>query len=413
MSTQDGPLKNIRVLDFGQYIAGPGAGQILSDLGATVTKVENIRGDQARSIGVFGEAMIRAYNRDKTSLSLDLNTPEARLIVHGLLADTDVLIHNFRPGAAERLGLGAAALREQYPSLVYGSVTGFGTDGPSSSRPGLDIAAQAEFGIMAATGEAEGDPQRIGFAAVDVAAGNALATGIMAALFARTATGKGTHVETSLMESAVSMQAATWGEYTITGQPAHRKGNGQAHAAPAADVVRVKDGRIVLSAYTSEKWAALCRTIGRPEFIEDPRFGDNATRVAHRGELLAALGSALKDRTRAHAVDLLLANGIVCGAIRSFDEIEKDQDLEASGILVSVESACKNYSSPGVPFTLDGWRRTSSMEAPACGQHNARILAGLGYSSAQIEKLHESGAISAPPITMATASRAEAKEELS
>lgn len=405
MNQQAGPLKGIRVLDFGQYIAGPGAGQILSDLGATVIKVENISGDQARSIGVFGEAMIRAYNRDKASLALDLRKPEARVVVQQLLPETDVLIHNFRPGAAERLGLGAETLREQYPALVYGSVTGFGTRGPSSDRPGLDIAAQAEFGIMQTTGEEGGEPQRIGFAAVDVAAANSLATGIMAALFARTTTREGAHVQTSLMEAAISMQAATWGEFTITGQPGRRKGNGQAHAAPAADLVHVSDGMIVLSAYTSEKWAALCNAIGHPEYIEDPRFSDNPSRVAHRSALLDSLGQALSASTRAQAVKLLLANGIVCGAVRAFDELVIDQDLVASEVLISVESGNGNYTSPGVPFTLDGWRRTSSAEAPRLGAQNTRILADLGYTEEQIEALHVAGVVSTPPIAAAGTSQ--------
>lgn len=403
MNTPDsqGPLSGIRVLDFGQYIAGPGAGQLLSDLGATVVKVENVRGDQARGIGVFGEAMVRAFNRDKASLALDLRKPEARLVIHRLLSDTDVLIHNFRPGAAERLGLGAGALREQYPTLVYGSITGFGTSGPSAHRPGLDIAAQAEFGMMHSTGEADGDPQRVGFAVADVAAANALATGIIAALFARTNTGQGAHVETSLMESAMALQAATWGEYTITGKPPVRKGNGQAYAAPAADVVPVKDGSIVLSAYTAEKWAVLCNLMGHPEFITDPRFADNPARVAHRGELLATLGAALQESTRAQAVDLMLANGIVCGSVRSFDEIAADQDLAASGVMVRVESASGNFSSPGMPFTLDGWRRTSSAEAPEPGAHNTAILSGLGYTQTQIDELYATGAVSAPRIAAA------------
>ncbi|PQZ94970.1 carnitine dehydratase [Arthrobacter sp. MYb227] len=398
MNQQPGPLNGIKVLDFGQYIAGPGAGQTLSDLGATVIKIENVRGDQARSIGVFGEAMIRAYNRDKASLSLDLRKPEARIVVHQLLADTDVLIHNFRPGAAERLGLGAEAVRDQYPTLIYGSITGFGTSGPSSTRPGLDIAAQAEFGIMESTGEENGDPQRVGFAVVDVAAANALATGILTALFARFTTGQGAHVETSLMESAISMQAATWGEYTITGEPGRRKGNGQGYAAPAADLVRVKDGMIVLSAYTAEKWAALCTTIGHPEFIDDPRFVDNPARVAHRPKLLELLGTVLSTSTRAEVVELLLSNGIVCGSVRAFDELDDDADLAASGVMVKVDSEGETYSSPGVPFTLDGWRRTTSAEAPELGAQNSQILAGLGYTVQQIEELHTKGVVCTPPV---------------
>ncbi|RAX46889.1 CoA transferase [Arthrobacter sp. AQ5-05] len=401
MNQQEGPLTGVRVLDFGQYIAGPGAGQLLSDLGATVIKIENVRGDQARGIGVFGEAMVRAFNRDKESLALDLRKPEARLIVHQLLSETDVLIHNFRPGAAERLGLGPAALRSQYPGLIYGSITGFGLGGPSASRPGLDIAAQAEFGMMHSTGEAEGEPQRVGFAVVDVAAANALATGIIAALFARTKTGQGAHVETSLLESAMALQAASWGEYTITGKPSVRKGNGQAYAAPAADLVRVKDGMIVLSAYTAEKWTVLCNVIGHPELVTDPRFVDNSARVKHRSELLATLGSALQEGTRTQTVELMLANGIVCGSVRSFDEIAVDRDLAASEIMVTVESANGNFTSPGVPFTLDGWRRTSSVEAPEIGAQNARILAGLGYTDMQIEQLHAVGAVSAPQVAAA------------
>lgn len=395
---QHGPLEGIRVLDFGQYIAGPGAAQVLSDLGANVIKVENVQGDQARSIGVFGEAMIRAYNRDKVSVALDLSKPDSRMVLQRLLANTDVLIQNFRPGVAERLGLGPAELREKYPALVYGSVTGFGSRGPSSRRPGLDIAAQAEFGIMHSTGAADGEPQRIGFAAVDSAAANALATGILAALYARTGSGIGSHVETSLMESALSIQAATWGEYTISGQPARRKGNGQAHAAPAADLIHVRDGTIVLSAYTAEKWSKLCQVIERPEFTTDPRFKHNAGRVAHRSELLAALGTALAHLTRAEAVEMLLANGIVCGAVRSFDEIARDDDVAASKVLVDVRSENDEYTSPGVPFTLNGWRRTCSVPSPRLGQHNVQVLAELGYSDAQIEQMYASGAIRQPLV---------------
>ncbi|MGH3652412.1 CaiB/BaiF CoA transferase family protein [Glutamicibacter sp.] len=394
-----GPLDGIRVLDFGQYIAGPGTGQMLSDLGATVIKIESVHGDQARNVGVFGEAMIRAFNRDKSSLAIDLRNPESRLVIHRLLTNTDVLIHNFRPGAAERLGLGSETLRKQYPALIYGSITGFGTSGPSVSRPGLDIAAQAEFGMMNITGEADSDPQRVGFAIVDVAAANAMAMGVLAALFERSRTGNGAHVETSLMESAMSMQAATWGEYSITGKPPMRKGNGQTYAAPAADVVHVKDGSIVVSAYTQDKWAALCNVIGHPEYSSDPRFIDNPARVAHRTDLLHTLSLAMKNKTRDQAVELLLANGIVCGSVRSYDEIAKDEDLIASKVMVDVRCETESYTTPGVPFTIDGWRKTKSEPAPQLGEHNTSILTELGYSQSQIEQLHETGVMAASQDT--------------
>ncbi|KQZ74875.1 CaiB/BaiF CoA transferase family protein [Nocardioides sp. Root151] len=384
--TTHGPLTGIRVLDLGQYIAGPSAGQTLSDLGADVIKIESVAGDQVRGIGDFGESMLRAFNRDKRSVSLDLTTEAGKQILHRLLAHTDVLVQNFRVGSAERLGLGATELMELYRGLIYASVSGYGTRGPSKSRPGLDIAAQAEFGMMHTTGEADGEPQRMGFHAVDTAAANALVTGILAALFTRTSTGRGTHVETSLLEAALSVQAASWGQYTVTGEAPERCGNGQALAAPAADAVSTADGTIVLSAYTASKFVALCNVIGRPEMAQDPRFADNPARVANRPELMAALAEALSTKTREEAVELLMSVGIVAGAVRSYDEIAEDKDVIESEVLVHVSARDgASYTSPGLPFTLDGKRRTASEAAPELGQHTAEVLAGLGYSDHEID----------------------------
>lgn len=394
MSIVNGPLTGIRVLDLGQYIAGPSACQTLADLGADVLKVESVRGDQARGIGTFGQAMVQAYNRDKRSIALDLSHEDARGILHKLLAEADVLVQNFRNGSAERLGIGADELRRRYPRLVHGSVTGFGVSGPSSNRPGLDIAAQAEFGLMHVTGEADGDPQRLGLPAADVTAANALATGILAALYQRTSTGEGAHVQTSLMEATLSMQAANWGEYTITGQAPRRKGNGQAHAAPAADVVTLTDGKIVLSAYTDEKWSALCHLIDRPDMTDDPRFVDNPARVAHRRELLAAISEAFGTMTRDQAVERLLSAQIVCGAIRSLADIAEDKDVVASGVLVDVAGADgASFTSPGLAFTLDGRRRTTSVAAPTIGQHTSAVLHELGYTDDDVAGLLDRGVI--------------------
>lgn len=386
--TAAGPLAGIRVLDLGQYIAGPSAAQSLSDLGADVIKIESLAGDQTRGIGAFGDSMMRAFNRDKRSVALDLAHETGNAIMHRLLEDADVLIQNFRVGSAERLGLGADELMGRYPGLIYASITGFGTRGPSKARPGLDIAAQAEFGMMHTTGLADGEPQRVGFHAVDTAAANALVTGILAALFTRTTTGRGTHVETSLMESALSVQAAAWGEFTVTGVAPRRKGNGQPYAAPAADTFEASDGTIVISAYTRQKWSALCTLIGRPDMIDDPRFVDNPARVANRPAMVAAVNEAFSDSTRDEAVERLLEAGIVAGSVRSFDEIVKDKDVLASGVLVDVAGPDgSSFTSPGLPFTLDGHRRTASVSAPKHGEHTGSLLSGLGFSSAEIDDL--------------------------
>ncbi|MGC4946772.1 CaiB/BaiF CoA transferase family protein [Streptomyces sp. DT224] len=388
------PLSGLRVIDFGQYIAAPGAGQNLADLGADVIKVEPPAGDQARRIGRFGEAMVRANNRGKRSLAVDLRAPAGREIVADLVATADVVLHNFRHGVSERLGLDARALLDRHPRLVYGFVTGFGTRGPSAYRVGLDIAAQAEFAVMDLTGAADGDPQRVGFTVADVLAAQALTSGVLAALVRRGVTGRGGVVETSLMEAVVHAQAATWAEYELTGSPPRRRGNGQALAAPAADLVRTRDGgAIVVSAYTPEKFAALCRVIGRPGLADDSRFASNADRVAHREDLLAVLRSALGRLDRAEALERLRAAGIVCGAVRRFDEVVEDPDVLASGLVARCGDA---GTAPTTPFSLDGRRPAHTPAAPEVGEHSHAVLAELGRSATDIAPLIADGTVAVP-----------------
>ncbi|MFD5385342.1 CaiB/BaiF CoA transferase family protein [Streptomyces sp. NPDC127074] len=393
-TTDTRPLVGLRVLDFGQYIAAPGAGQNLADLGADVIKVEPLAGDQARGIGHFGTAMVRANNRGKRSLAVDLRAPEGQAVVRDLLASTDVLLHNFRHGVSERLGLGPDTLSARHPRLVYGFVTGFGTRGPSAYRLGLDIAAQAEFAVMDLTGAAGGDPQRVGFPIADVLAAQALASGVLAALVQRGVTGRGRVVETSLMEAVVHAQASTWAEHELSGVVPRRRGNGQALAAPAADLVRTRDGgALVVSAYTREKFAALCQVIDRPELVTDPRFVSNSARVAHRAELLGLLHHALGRLDRSEALERLRGAGIVCGAVRRFDEIVDDADIRASGLIADCRSGRTTYTAPTTPFSLDGQRPSATEPAPAVGEHTTRILAELGRGDVEIRALIEAGVV--------------------
>lgn len=391
---QSGPLDGVRVVDFGQYIAAPGAGQNLADLGADVIKVEPPAGDQARRIGTFGVAMVRANNRGKRSIIVDLRTDTGCAVVDELIAGADVMLHNFRPGVVERLGLDPDTVREKHSRLVYGFVTGFGSRGPSAHRVGLDIAAQAEFGVMSITGEQQADPQRVGFAVADVLAAQALTSGVLAALVARGSSGCGQVVETSLMEAIVHAQASVWAEYGLTGEVPERRGNGQALAAPAADLVRTRDGgALVLSAYTTEKFAALCEVVGRPELVDDPRFADNPTRVAHRVHLLKILDDTLGRMGRDTALDRLRGAGIVCGAVRGFDEMVKDPDLAASGLITECYGTEASYSVPSTPFSLGGARRPVSAPAPKAGEHTRQILTELGLGTADIDGLLHSGAV--------------------
>ena len=270
------PLEGVRVVDLGQYIAGPGAAMVLAELGAMVVKVEPLSGDQARSIGRYGESMIRAYNRGKRSIAIDLRTDAGREAAFRLIARSDVVIQNLRPGVVQKLGLGPDVVRARHPRAIYLSISGFGSRGPSRDRPGYDIAAQAESGLMSVTGEPDRSPQKVGVPIIDAAAAHLGAQAVLAALYGRHRSGVGETIDTSLLEVAVHLQATHWCEFLGGAPEPTRMGDGQPHNAPAAEVVPTRDGHIVLSAYADEHWARFCRVVGREELIGDARFDTNA-----------------------------------------------------------------------------------------------------------------------------------------
>ncbi|KXF56099.1 carnitine dehydratase [Rhodococcus sp. SC4] len=373
----DLPLSGITVVDFGQYIAAPGAAQTLADLGADVLKIEGPGGDQARGIGVYGEAIMRAYNRRKKSIVLDLKAEDDLRHARALIARADVVIHNLRPGVMEKLGLSADEIRELNPTVILAAVSGFGTDGPSRRRPGLDIAAQAETGMMSVTGEADGDPQRVGFPLVDHATSYVVTQAVLAALFRRERTGLGDDIDVSLLDVAIDLQCVNWGEYSITGVAPHRRGNGQPTAAPAADIFPTADGSIVISAYTEQRFVQLCDLAGQPDLPKDPRFVDNPSRVAHRGELLAALTPFFAGLDTEAALAALTSVGIVAGAVRTYDQVPSAPDVIASGIFTTGSTGDGHtYSIPGLPYRSRSTPRTADAgRVPELGEHSHEIVA--------------------------------------
>lgn len=383
------PLQGVRVVELGQYIAAPAAGQILSDLGADVIKLEPPGGDASRRLGWAKDdcgPMFSAYNRDKRSVMWDVRQPQGRALATRLALSADVVLANSRPGALEKHGLGAEQLRAQAPRLVYGRVSAFGQTGPASTRAGFDIAAQAESGMMSLNGEAERDPVRVGFTAVDILAAQSLATGVLAALVRRGVTGRGTLVDLSLIDVAVSALANAWAEFRQNGRMPLRRGNGQPTVAPAAEVIPTRDGMVVISAYMDDHFKRLCTTIGRPGLAEDPRFSSNPARVGHREELMQVLKEALSGFDSDALVNMLSEGGIVSGTVRNMSQVHAGQAGVSRDLFVEVHATGRSpISMPGLALNMDGIQRRPG-RLPSLGEHTEQVLAELEAAKALAPK---------------------------
>jgi crotonobetainyl-CoA:carnitine CoA-transferase CaiB-like acyl-CoA transferase len=373
-----GPLTGVRVVEFGQYIAVPAAAQTLLDLGAEVIKIESPRGDASRHIGQHGEGIVRAYNRGKESISLDLRNPDDWRVAHELALGADVVVQNLRHGALSALRLGPEQLRTEKPELIYVSVSGFPPGSPSEGRAGLDIAAQAESGIMSLTGERDRDPQRVGFPLVDAATGHAVVQAVTTGLFQRERSGKGMTAHISLLQVALHMQAAMWGEWSVTGAMPLRKGNGQDAMAPAADLVATSDGMVMLSAYVQEHFRKLCDALGHPEWVDDERFAVNDARRAHRIALLDLLHGVMGEWTTAECIKRLGGVGIVIAEVRDYDAVRQARDVIDGGLLVDgVDDSGARFQIPGLPFSVEGHEPPSGGRVPSVGEHSDRFVDGV------------------------------------
>jgi crotonobetainyl-CoA:carnitine CoA-transferase CaiB-like acyl-CoA transferase len=333
------PLAGIRVVDLAQMIAGPGAALALGDYGAEVIKVEPPGGDGGRFLRTPAAARIEppplfaAYNRGKTTIRLDLRSKEGAERAWQLIGEADVVIESSTPGAMDRLGLGATAVRARYPRIVYASVSGFG-DGPlARGRRGVDLIIQAESGMMALTGYPGGTPTKVGFTVVDAAAAHALCHGIIAALFRRERTGAGATVSLSLVDVALNLMAGPLADYLATGVQPARAGNSAPHTAPA-DVFPCSDGYLVVAAYLDEHWRRLVDLLGEEDLASDPRFADPVQRVLHRDALTERLNSHFRRAPRHEWLTRLQAAGILVARVNEFADVVSDPVLEESGAVI-------------------------------------------------------------------------------
>jgi crotonobetainyl-CoA:carnitine CoA-transferase CaiB-like acyl-CoA transferase len=387
------PLAGIKVLDFSRVFAGPYATMMLADLGADVVKVEPPTGDEARYFGppfLAGEGMnYLAVNRNKRGIVLDLKQPGAVEVAHRMAAGADVVMENFRPGVADRLGIGYAELSATNPGLVYCSISGFGAESPWADRPAVDPVLQAMGGLMEKQGHGI-RPEWVCVAIADTFAASLATQGILAALLARGRDdGRGQRVEISLYEALVAAQ----GYRMVSGL--------ERVELPAWDdtvpngAFRGSDGRwLVLTVATARNWAALCAALGRPDMVADARFATNALRVEHKGELMPQLEAAFATRPAAAWLASLGEAGVPSGPVRAVEEVITDESLERSGVIVRSDHALAGtIRTMGSALHLDRTPVRAVGATPVLGQHTREVLAELGLDEAAADALFETGAV--------------------
>ena len=396
------PLSGVSVLDLTRNVAGPWAAMVLAELGADVVKVEQPQaGDDTRHWGPpfwGGESPVfLALNRNKRSITLDLREPEARPVLERLAASTHVVLESFRPGALERLGYGYEWAAARNARIVYCSITSYGERGPLRDRPGYDPLMQACGGIMSVTGEPGRAPVRAGVSLVDMGTGMWAALAVMAALLRVRETGRGQRVASSLYETALVWMCYHLATYWAGGEAPGRHGSGTATIAPY-EAFAAEDGYLVIAAGNDGLFARLCDALGHPQWISDARFRHNADRVRHRQALRAEIEAVTRTWTTDRLAEHLIARGLPCSPIRTVVEVAADPQALALGIFQRLSHpAIPDFQSVGLPILLEGARPQLRRPPPRCGQHNAEILAEVGFSPEEVARLLTSPAMGSPP----------------
>ena len=393
----DRPLQGIRILDFTRVLAGPMSTALLADLGADVIKIEPPQGDDYRAIGPMRDgqsALFTVMNRNKRSMVLDLKHPQAVALVHEMAAQVDVVVENFRPGVAQRLGIGPEQLRALNPRLVYVSVSGFGQNGPLAHRPAYDIIVQAMSGLMEATGEPDGPPTLVGEAVSDVVAGLFASWGTLAALLQVQRTGHGQHVDVAMLDTSLSFLATSVARYLFTGAPARRVGNRHPLSTPFG-VYRAKDGHFALAVLNHKLFTALAQTIGHPDLSSDARYATDENRSLHEPQLRTLIETWAQQHAVADVVAQLDAAGVPAAPIWNIEQALQSPQVQARGFLRSVDDPqLPNLQLPTQPVHFSASAPNRSERAPRLGEHTDSVLQHwLGRSQEALSLLRASGAL--------------------
>ena len=402
-------LQDIRVLDLSRVLAGPFCTQMLGDLGAEVIKIERPeKGDDTRGWGptflqdengdnTSESAYYLSCNRNKKSVAIDLSSEEGQALIKKMVAQSDVLIENFKVDGLKKYGLSYDDLKDENPHLIYCSITGFGQNGPMAHEPGYDFLAQAMTGLMACTGKADEEPMKVGVALSDVMTGLNAAVAILAALHARNTTGQGQHIDLALTDCTLASMVNIAQYYLTSGTPAQRRGNDHSSIVPYR-AFKTKDGFIILAVGNDDQFARFAACAGHTEWAEDERFVKNSGRVEHRDILVPLIDDVMVTKTSAEWLELLHKNNVPCGPVHTMDQVFADPQIQARDMQIAMNHpySIAPVSLVGSPLKLSDTPVSYESAPPVCGQHTEEILKNLLDLDAQdIAELQKKGIVDA------------------
>jgi crotonobetainyl-CoA:carnitine CoA-transferase CaiB-like acyl-CoA transferase len=392
------PLEGVKVVEIGLAMAGPFCAMTLGDYGADVIKIERPgEGDDSRSWPPYFHGAMGYYyasaNRNKRGIALDLKQPEGLSAALALIKQADVLVHNYRTGVLERLGLDWESLSQSNPKLIYCAISGFGQTGPLAAQPANDLFMQAYSGGMSITGEPGGSPSKMGMSVADIGAGMFAAIGVLTALQARHITGKGQRVDTSLLEGQISMLAHFLTRHFASGEVPGPSGSG-ALSSPIYRAYQGSDDWIVISAFNQRMWQGLCNALGCEGWIEDARFVDARLRTINRDLLIERIAAVVRTQSVSHWEARLGENGVPCSPVNKIDQVVAEPQVHACHMIQELElPELGSIRMAGLPFKLGDTPGAVRLPPPRLGQHTAEVLSSLGYSAERLSALDALGVI--------------------
>ncbi|HFC04701.1 MAG TPA: CoA transferase [Rhizobiales bacterium] len=387
----DGPLKGVRVLDLSRILAGPTCTQLLGDLGADIIKIERpVAGDDTRSWGppfikdadgndTRESAYYLCANRNKRSVAIDMAKPEGAALIRELARDCDILIENFKVGGLKKYGLDYDSMKDEFPDLVYCSISGFGQTGPNAHKAGYDLMAQGYGGIMSLTGEPDGEPMKVAVGIADVVCGMYASTAVLAALRHRDLGNGGQHIDLGLVDTQISWLINSGTNYLTSGKPPVRLGNQHANIVPY-QVFEAKDGHVIVASGNDRQYGRLCELIGRPDLATDERFAGNAGRLENRDELIGILAAELKKWRKDDLLAGLEERGVPVGPVNTVPEVFASEQVKARDMKITMDHPVAGSGKVdliGNPLKMSKTPVRYRRPPPMLGEHTDEVLREL------------------------------------